>query len=88
MKQIPIGIIPNGDNNNSLIKTISDQSGEEITPEAFAYIICKGFVKTFDLLEIQSFSRKQPIYSVDFLSWGLITDIKNGSKKYENLYLN
>ena len=80
MKQTPLGIIPAG-SANAYAKNICNESKEELSAENCAYIIAKGQTRMFDLMEIESASRTDKIYSFLTLAFGLIADIDLESEK-------
>jgi len=54
---------------------ISIESGEtKSSPELLTYILCKGQYREFDILELETLSRKR-IYSFLSFTWGMIADI-------------
>jgi sphingosine kinase len=80
MKNTPLGIIPAG-SGNGIAKNISLVSKEEYLPENFAYIIAKGQTKYFDLMEIESASRSDKIYSFLSIAWAFISKCDLESEK-------
>jgi sphingosine kinase len=80
MKETSVGIIPAG-SSNGYAKNICVESKEELLAENCAYIIAKGQTRMFDLMEIESASRTDKIYSFLTLSWGIISDCDVESEK-------
>jgi sphingosine kinase len=81
MKYTAIGVIPGG-SANGYAKSICEESKEELNPQTCAYIIVKGETKMFDLMEIESPSNPNKIYSFLSITWGIIADIDLESEKF------
>ena len=80
MKYTPLGIIPAG-SGNGYAKNICKESNEELSAENCAYIISKGQTRLFDLMEIESASRSDKIYSFLSFSWGIVSSCDLDSEK-------
>jgi sphingosine kinase len=80
MKYTTLGIIPAG-SGNGYAKNICIESNEDLSPENCAYIISKGQTRLFDLMEIESASRSDKIYSFLSFSWGIIASCDLESEK-------
>jgi len=80
MKHTALGIIPAG-SGNGYAKNICAESKEELSAENCAYIIAKGQTRLFDLMEIESASRSDKIYSFLTLAWGIIASCDLESEK-------
>jgi sphingosine kinase len=70
----PVGVIPGG-TANGFAKSICEASDEVCNPENCTYIICKGYFKKVDILEIETISSEKKIYSFLSVAWGIIADI-------------
>ncbi len=80
MKFTPVGIIPAG-SGNGIAKNICLISKEEYILENCAYIIAKGQTRYIDLMEIESASRSDKIYSFLTLAWAFIAKCDLESEK-------
>jgi len=81
MKYTAVGVIPGG-SANGYAKSICEESKEELSPQTCAFIIARGETKMFDLMEIESPSYPNKIYSFLSITWGIIADIDLESEKF------
>lgn len=84
LKSTAIGVVPGG-SANGYAKTICEASQEAFNEQNCAYIIAKGETRLFDVLEIESASQVNKIYSFLSLTYGLIADIDLESEKLRSL---
>ncbi len=80
MKHTAIGVIPAG-SANGYCKLVCEESKEELNAQNCAYIIAKGESKLFDIMEIESPSNPNKIYSFLSITWGIIADIDLESER-------
>ena len=80
MKYTAVGVIPGG-SGNGYAKSICEESKQELYPQTCAYIIAKGETKMFDVMEIESASNPNKIYSFLSIAWGIMADLDLESEK-------
>jgi len=72
--EIVIGTIPAG-TGNGLSKTISELNKENYDCTSFAFMICKGHTDNLDLLELETYSQSNRIYSFHSVSTGHVAEV-------------
>jgi len=79
-KHTALAIIPGG-TSNGIHKNVVHFSGEKYGVEAAAYLICKGWTKNMDLIEVEGeFMQNEKIYCLMMMAWGIVADVDISSE--------
>ena len=79
IEKIKFGLIPGG-TSNATFKNICEDSKETYSPEAAAYLICKGQSRGMDVTEVEGEFFEEKIYSILFSSWAIFADVDISSE--------